>query len=517
MRGRGALALGLAGSVVLVGLACRELIRFAPRTHLKVSVVDDVEQFFFEPTDSSPLVVIGLCGWLLWRRRKRLAALWGLRGRPAVTAALWAAAAGIFTWAVHSGAPELQAAALVPGLLGAGHLLGGPAALRVMVLPAAVLLFAMPIPGPLLNEIIWMLQIWTADFTGALVSLMGFAVFVSGDQILMSDARFQIIETCSGIRAIETLGMLSVLMVDLFERRGWHAAVVILASLPVAFLINGLRCVGLIFNPHADVASIHSLQGIAMLLGGVLLLYFIDGWLARIPRRDGRLSAAERRARAVGGRAPLSRRVGAVMGFAALLLALSWLPEDGTLRGGRPRASRIVPEQLDGWSGERSQTDWLFLGRAGFNDPIQRSYTRPDAQVELFVGQARPDARLRSYFSPKVGFPGAGWRVEREWKSELVGRPVTFRVLRKGAQRVLTAHWFEASPGLWPETARALLALDRVGPIRHPLPAAIRLTTPVAGLREADLERSRGRLESFLEELSPVLEQLVAPGGSGKA
>lgn len=503
---------------MLVGLACRELIRFAPRTHLEVSVVDDVEQFFFEPTDSSPLVVIGLCGWLLWRRRKRLAALWGLRGHPALTASLWAAAAGIFAWSVHSGAPELQAAALVPALLGAGHLLGGPAALRVMVLPALTLLFAMPIPGPLLNEIIWKLQIWTADFTGGLVSLLGFAVFVSGDQITMSDARFQIIETCSGIRAIETLGMLSVLMVDLFDRRGWHAAAVILVSLPVAFLINGLRCVGLIFNPHADIASIHSLQGIAMLLAGVLLLYFVDGWLARIPRSGERLSAVERRARSAGGRAPLDRRVGVVVGFAALLLALSWLPEDDTPRGGRARASRIVPEQLDGWRGERSNTDWLFLGRAGFNDPIQRSYSRAGAQVELFVGQARPDARLRSFYSPKVGFPGGGWRVEREWEGRMVGRSVTFRVLRKGAQRVLTAHWFEASPGLWPETVRALLALDRVGPIRSPLPAAIRLTTSVAGLREADLERSQQRLESFLEELSPALERMVdTPGGDTSA
>ena len=509
----GAQAFGLAAGVLLFGLACRELIRFAPRTNLKVSTAADVEEFFFEPTDSSPLVVLGLCAWLLWRRRARLAALWGLQGPAALTAGLWAAAVAIFSWSVHSGAPELQAVALVPALLGAGNLLGGPAALRVMALPAVVLLFAVPIPGPLLNEVIWTLQIWTADFTGAVVGLMGFAVFVSGDQIVMSDALFQIIETCSGIRAIETLGMLSILMVDLFERRGWHAAALIALSLPVAFLINGFRCVGLIFNPHADIASIHSLQGIVMLLAGVLLLYFFDGWLARIPRRDERQSALERRARAGGRRAPLGPRVAALVGFATLFLALSWLPVDGTPRGGRPVASRVVPTELAGWSGEASETDWLFLGRAGFNDPIQRRYRRDGSELELFIGQARPDARFRSYFSPKVGFPGGGWRVERERSAELAGRAVTLRVLRKNAQLILVSHWFEASPGLWDETLRAAMALDRVGPVREPLPAAVRLSTPLPSAREGEIERSTALLEAFIEALSPALQGVISPRG----
>ena len=513
------MAFGLAAVVVLFGLASRELLRFAPHTSLAVSMTADVEEFFFEPTDSSPLVVMFFCGWLLWRRRARLAALWGLSGHPALTAAFFAAAAGIFAWSVHSGAPELQAVALVPALLGAGHLLGGPAALRVVALPAATLLFALPIPGPLLNQIIWTLQLWTAQFTGAAIDLVGIAVFVSGDQIVTSDNLFQIIETCSGIRAIETLGMLSILMVDLFDRRGWHAAALIAASLPVAFLINGLRCVGLVFNPHADVASIHSLQGIAMLLGGVLLLYFIDGRLERILSPAPRVSALERRARAgqCGPRGPLGRRVGLLVGIAGCFVALSWLPADGTPRPGAARASRLVPDEIGGWMGEKAETDWLFLGRAGFNDPIERVYTRGDESVRLFLGQARPDGRLRSFFTPKIGYPGAGWRVESEERIELAGRRATLRVLRKGAKRVLSAHWFEASPGLWGETGRALVALDRVGPPRRPLPAAIRLTTPVRSLDGEEVERARTRLEGFVDGLSEALESVVSEPGSGVA
>jgi hypothetical protein len=72
-----------ARSLLLAGVACRELLRFQPTGpgHVaSTSASGQVEEWFFEPSDSSPLVILLLCGWLLWRRRARLAALWGQRG-----------------------------------------------------------------------------------------------------------------------------------------------------------------------------------------------------------------------------------------------------------------------------------------------------------------------------------------------------------------------------------------------------------------------------------------------------
>ena len=516
-------SLGLAAALFGFGFATRELQRFAPRTSLNVTLSGEVEEFFFQPSDGSPLLVLVLCGWLLWRRRARLAPLWGCSGHPALTGALWAAAVGIFVWSVRIEAPELQALALIPALLGALHLLGGLAALRVAALPAAILLFALPVPAPLLNEVLWTLQIATADFTGFLLRSMGFAAYVSGDQIIMSDGLFQIIETCSGIRAIETLAILSFLMVDLFERRGWHALLVVAASLPVAFLINGLRCVGLIFNPHSDVASIHSLQGIGMLLGGVLLLYFFDGLLERLRglrTRDAGVapSALERRARREAApRWSLGPRIAALVALAGVFAAASLLPAAETDPPILPRVGELVPLELAGWNGSHARSDWVFLGRAGFREPTHRSYARSGQQVDLFLGQARPRDRLRSYFTPKIAYPGSGWRVESEERVELVGgRRATLRLLRKGPRRLLVAHWFERSTGLAGESLRALLGLDLVGEVRQPLPVAVRLTTEVEKGRrgEFSLEAARSRLEAFLSDLDPALQDLTSLGES---
>jgi EpsI family protein len=502
-------SLALAASLLLTGAACRELLRYGPAHPAPVSGTANIEEWFFEPSDSSPVVILVLCAWLLWRRRHRLAALWGHRGPSRLTAGLWTAALAIFAWSVRARAPELEALALVPTLLGAGNLLGGIAALRVIAVPAAVLVFAVPIPAPLLNQIMWHLQIGTADFTGLLLRMIGMPVLVSGDRIIMQKGLFQIIETCSGLRSIETLGLLSILMIDLFDRRGRHAVILFLLSPLVAFLINGLRCLGLIFNPHADIASIHSLQGIAMLLGGVLLLYFIDGQLPRVLSPDP-VPPTPRRAR--GASASLGPRVGLALAFSALLLAVSWLPAFRPAPLGLNSPAAAIETSFDGWVGNDQPNDWMFYGTAGFGQLVNRRYLRTGEEVELFIGQIGMSDRGRSYLSPKAGYPGSGWITEREEPARMAGRDATMRVLRKGATRMLAVSWFEASPGVAAESARALLALDSTSALpRSAIPLAVRLATPLADAGDRAAESSRQRLEQFADHISPALKILSTP------
>jgi len=238
--------------------------------------------WFFEPSETSPLLVVALALWLLLRRWGRLSRLPLAAGRPVVSALLLGAGLASLAWAIRSRAPDLQAFSLILMALGTAHLLAGARALRAALLPAVFLAFCVPLPAPLLNHAVWRLQIWTAEFAGALLTLLGIPALVSGDQILLADSAFAVIETCSGLRSIETLIMLALLMADLFRRRGLHAALLLAAAPPIAFGINGLRAAALVVNPHAHIAGVHDVQGVAMLLAGVSMLYLWDGALARL-------------------------------------------------------------------------------------------------------------------------------------------------------------------------------------------------------------------------------------------
>ena len=512
---RASWVLGWAG-LVAAAFAHRDLLRFRPRTTLAVPLTADVENWFFEPSDTSPALVLVLVLWLLWRRRGRLARTAGSRAIPGLSLGLFGLGIATFYWAIRTGAPELQAPSLLLNILGVAHAFGGVAALRIAAVPAAFLVFAVPLPAPLLNEVVWKFQIWTADYSGFLLHLLGQPAFVSGDQILQSDKAFQIIESCSGLRSIETLTMLAVLMVDLFQRRRWHAALLLLAAPPVAFVMNGFRALTLMFNPHSDIASVHNLQGIVMLLGGVLLLYAFDGLLGRLlPHREPPAPGRPRRSRARGAGARIAW--GGTLATVGALAGLSLLPAWSLEIAPLPQLSDQLPRELAGFESRDLETDRIFLGQVGFSQILHREYSGDGARVDVFVARAAQRLRGRSFHSPKTLVPGSGWIVEERDRRRIGGRDVDVRVVRRGTRRLLAFHWREATPGLAAETLRTVAALDASPWRREEAPVVVRLTTPIAA-RSGSRRAAEAHLTEFVEHIDPYLEAMSlgvrdSPGG----
>jgi EpsI family protein len=469
-------AWGIAGANLLLAVfAYRDLLAERPKTSLSLGV----EGWFFEPSDTSPPVIALLVLWLVMRRWRRLSRLPAVAGPPLLTGLLLTAGLGAYVWSIRVAAPDLQAFALFFHVLGVAHWLAGGAALRIVLVPAVVLLFAVPMPAPLLNQVVWRLQIWTADYSGFLLYALDLPALVSGDQILRSDNVFAIIETCTAPF--------------------------------VAFVIHGFRALGLILNPHSGVAAVHNLQGIVMLLGGVLLLYGLDGLLGRlVPHRKPPPPPL-----AAGSAAgPLTRRLLAVTALLGLLIGLSLVVHPWRLEPlGQRLPAETIARDLDGWRASDLKTDWLFLGKAGFRQSIHRRYTRGAEQVELFVGTGALERRHRSLFSPKTGLPGSGWIVEERGRETQGGREVDVKVVRKGTRRLLVHHWYEQTSGLGGEAARALLGLDSSPLRREAVPVVVRLATRV-GREPASRDAARSRLARFTALLDPSLDDLSTPGGS---
>ncbi len=234
------------------------------------------EEFFFEATQSAGVPVLMLATWLFYRRShyRDLLSSGGASGGAGAGSMLGGGGLllvtlALYAWGTYTGAADLRLASAPLLLAGAAMLLGGGAALRAYWVPIVFLLFALPIPPVLLSAVIFPIQLATAAFAGAVLNGIGVQSFVQGDQILRPENTFIVIETCSGVRTVVTLLMLTVLLIDLFERRGRHAALLVALTPFVAFLTNGLRVVTLVLNPHSSIHSIHNLQGVAMLLVGL--------------------------------------------------------------------------------------------------------------------------------------------------------------------------------------------------------------------------------------------------------
>ena len=70
---------------------------------------------------------------------------------------------GLYLWANFVSAPDILIASLAWILAGSGLLLGGGRGLRLLLLPACFLVFAIPLPIVLVNHWIWPLQLLTGE------------------------------------------------------------------------------------------------------------------------------------------------------------------------------------------------------------------------------------------------------------------------------------------------------------------------------------------------------------------
>jgi exosortase/archaeosortase family protein len=298
-------------------------------------------------------------------------------------------------------------------------------------------------------------------------------------------------------------------MMDLFRRRGWHAWVIVLTAFPMAFFLNGIRAVLLILNPHSQISAIHNLQGVAILLAGMVLLFLLDGLLERFARPG--TGSRERAGAGSDAQGPSNIAAGVVATVMASLVVMSvWAPRWER----EPRValdlSRRMASELGSYLSRELEIDRLFLGSAGFSDSFTRRFSGGDDAVEFFMGVGDRTERHRSALSPKTSIPGSGWIVQEEDMMVLEpdSREVRARVLRKGSQRYFVVDWVEGSRGWGAEVLRSLAAMDR-SPLRDPGEIiAMRISVPIeepiaTGRSNAEAETLR-----FYRKLRPPLEKL---------
>jgi len=501
--------------ILVLGIVAFALAANAYRTLFASSsgydLEQDVEMLFFHSTASGPPVVLFVAFWFIYRRWHRLVALprqasWGLGLGLLFPSIL------IYGWATYTGAADLLIPALMLNLMGCAALVWGARALRVLVLPIAFMVLAMRIPTALLNEILWKLQIWTSEWAGLVLQVFAQPATVTGDQILLPDQHFAIIETCAGLRSCESLTMLAFLMVDLFRRKGLHAVLLICLAPLIAFGVNGFRVVTLILNPHSEIAEIHTLQGIGMLLVGVVILYMVDGGLEKLLVHRRRRAAPRRpRQASPAGTSGLAGPLGATAALAVLVVLSATLPRwEAPARGSRPFPDSQIPKELEAWTSTKLDTDLSFLGIVRFRGRVDRRYARNGEVVDLFVGVGNKDPRYGSPFSPKTAFPGSGW-----WREET--RPILLppdgpsaraSILRygTGGQRKLVIDWTEGDNGLGAEIFRFAIAIDNSAWSRSRDGAAFRISTPLRNTSPSRQAAAEALLLDFYRSVRPKLD-----------
>ena len=390
--------------------------------------------------------------------------------------------------------------------------------------------FMLPLPFFLYWKVSIALQLVSSGIGVDIIRLAGIPVFLDGNIIDLGIYKLHVAEACSGLRYLFPIMSFTYVFAVLYQGSVWHKAVLLLAAIPIAVLMNSVR-IGVI-GVMVDAYGIEHAEG---------FMHFFEGWvifllcilamigLARAMQRlsGDRRSFAEALDIQTSGLGRQLARVRDVRPSAALIgssavfavAALLWSP---LTRPEPPVIQRdpflLFPREVGEWRGimrpdlpkEITEVlkadDYLLMG---FDAPGRA------APVDLFIAWYRDQTRAQIH-TPEVCIPAGGWEMSSIGAEEVVigsggqsvAIPVNRAIIQKGLEKQLVYYWFDQSGRRIASdyAAKAWLIWDALESGRTD-GALVRLTTPIEP--GETVEAAAARLRDMLAAALPVLPRFI--------
>jgi exosortase len=163
--------------------------------------------------------------------------------------------------------------------------LAGWSTLRAVFFPLSYLIWMIPFPIIIYNQITFPLQLLASRLATAWLELVQVPVLRDGNVLIMSNYSLEVVEACSGIRSLMTLMALAVAYGYLVEPRRWVRYVLTLLMVPIAIVTNAFRIMGAgmlahRYGPVTAEGFLHEFSGWAIFMSALVLM-FLCHWILR--------------------------------------------------------------------------------------------------------------------------------------------------------------------------------------------------------------------------------------------
>ena len=240
-------------------------------------------QLWTDPDAGHGLLLIPLAGWLAWKRGVAPNA----KAQPWLGLAMIAGA--VLLRYVGGLAAELftMRFSLFITLLGLVVFHKGVRQVLHWWLPVALLLLSIPLPVVVLGSLAMPLQLKASQIGAALLEWRQVPVLLNGNVLNIPGQTLFVTEACSGLRSLSALIALGVLIGGLWLKYPATRVLLLLLTLPVAILLNGVRVFltgFLVFfvDPKLGEGFMHVTEGwvifaIAFALIGAVAWFLLQG------------------------------------------------------------------------------------------------------------------------------------------------------------------------------------------------------------------------------------------------
>lgn len=350
-------------------------------------------------------------------------------------------------------------------------LVGWPG-MRLLWFPLAYLVFMIPLPNFLYNNLSSELQLISSQLGVAVIRLFGISVFLAGNVIDLGNYQLQVVEACSGLRYLFPLASFCFLCAYFFRAKLWMRIVIFLSTLPITVLMNSFRIgvIGiLVENWGIEQAEgfLHDFEGWVIFIGCLGVL-FLEMWLfVKLFYRDKKFSdvfvikampdelneplVSIGESKGLAGVLPKPYLAAGIL----LLIAVPLSQFVGDREELTPSRSRFTtfPLQIGDWRGTEVGMGQEYIDALKFDDYIVANYTNHQSQepVNFYVAYYASQRKGASAHSPKSCMPGDGWRIGDFTQRTIPGIDVegasplrvNRAVISKGESKQLVYYWFQ--------------------------------------------------------------------------
>lgn len=265
---------------VLLGL----LILFVP-TYLRLAG----GAWTTEEQSHGPVILLAVI-WLFWRDRARLA---NVREKPLPLAGSLLLGLGLLVYVVgrSQNVPIFETFSEIPILVGTILLLRGWASLKLLWIPIFYLIFIVPIPGPILDALTGPLKYQVSSIVEKILYFMNYPIARSGVLLTIGNYQLMVADACSGLYSMNSLTAMGLMYIYIVQHEArWRNWTLLLAILPIAFVVNVIRIIGLVlltyyFGEAVGQGFMHKFTGYALFSFSIVVLVAFDMFLGLFVRR----------------------------------------------------------------------------------------------------------------------------------------------------------------------------------------------------------------------------------------
>jgi exosortase D (VPLPA-CTERM-specific) len=492
--------------------------------------------------------------YILWEKRDKLAAL---PSSPAWTGLVVLGFGITFYWLGELGG-EFYSMYLSFWLVIIGlcwlHL--GWRKMRVIVFPLFLILTLFPPPNFIYNKISVQLKLISSEIGVSMMQTYGLSAYREGNVIDLGFTQLQVIDACSGLRYLIPLIVMGLLFAYFYRAPFWKKAVLVLSTIPLSILTNGLRIasVGILYQywgPMVAEGFFHDFSGwfifmasLGLLLGemGVLKAFgkrkpnAVQGSGFKVQGNKGKVQGDKDEARGLGFKVhgknikiikdqqstinnPHSLFPGLPQFIVAIVLLGSTLAIGQTVEfrekvpSSRPFAE--FPLQVGTWSGSRETMEQQFIDELDLSDYVIIDYHNGNKPINFYVAYYESQRKGESIHSPATCLPGSGWIFNQAGTITLPfasgnGTPmhVNRAYMQKGSYNQLVYYWFPQRGRILTNAYQLKLFAFWDALTRQRTDGALAwVITPV--FEDERLADADARLQGFVKLIEPVLEEFI--------